>query len=128
MTYAGLISKYVWLADTIRRFQPIGLDEIRGRYERKWGAELSERTFHRHRNAIQDIFGISVSYDIPSKGYRIEGGAGSVGEWVLDSLSVGAMFAGRRTCATASCWRMSHRGGTSWSRFLRPCARAGLWS
>lgn len=94
MTCAGLISKYVWLVDTIRRFQPIGLDEIRSRYERRWGTELSERSFHRHRNAIQDIFGISVVYSASPKGYCIESGEGSVGEWILDSLSVGAMFAG----------------------------------
>ncbi len=94
MTYAGLISKYVWLVDTIRRFQPIGLDEIRSRYERKWGAELSERTFHRHRNAIEDIFGISVSYVASQRGYSVESGDGAVGEWILDSLSVGAVFVG----------------------------------
>lgn len=84
----------MWLVDTIRRFQPIGLDKIRGRYGRRWGTELSERSFHRHRNAIQDIFGISVVYSASSKGYCIENGEGAVGEWILDSLSVGAVFAG----------------------------------
>lgn len=65
-TSVRLIRRYVWLIDTIRRAGQITLEEI----NRKWQEErllryedekeLPERTFHRHRQAIADIFGIDI--------------------------------------------------------------------
>lgn len=65
-TSVRLIRRYVWLIDTIRRAGQITLEEI----NRKWQeertlrleneTELPERTFHRHRQAIADIFGIDI--------------------------------------------------------------------
>lgn len=65
-TSVRLIRRYVWLIDTIRRAGQISLEEI----NRKWMEErtlrletedkMPERTFHRHRQAIADIFGIDI--------------------------------------------------------------------
>lgn len=65
-TSVRLIRRYVWLVDTIRRAGNVTLEEI----NRKWMEErtlrleserdLPERTFHRHRQAIADIFGIDI--------------------------------------------------------------------
>ena len=65
-TSVRLIRRYVWLIDTIRRAGHITFEEI----NRKWMNErtlrleheddLPERTFHRHRQAIADIFGIDI--------------------------------------------------------------------
>lgn len=65
-TSVRVIRRYVWLIDTIRRAGNITLEEI----NRKWMAErtlrlesegkIPERTFHRHRLAIADIFGIDI--------------------------------------------------------------------
>lgn len=65
-TSVRLIRRYVWLIDTIRRAGNITLEEI----NQKWMEERSlrlesegyipERTFHRHRLAIADIFGIDI--------------------------------------------------------------------
>lgn len=65
-TSVRLIRRYVWLIDTIRRAGQITLEEI----NRKWMDErtlrleheedIPERTFHRHRQAIADIFGIDI--------------------------------------------------------------------
>lgn len=65
-TSVRLIRRYVWLIDTIRRAGHITFEEI----NRKWMNErtlrleheddLPERTFHRHRQAIADIFGIEI--------------------------------------------------------------------
>lgn len=65
-TSVRLIRRYVWLVDTIRRAGNITLEEI----NRKWMEERTlrlesekdfpERTFHRHRRAITDIFGIEI--------------------------------------------------------------------
>lgn len=67
-TSVRLIRRYVWLIDIIRRAGRITLEEI----SNKWlhsalnnGNEkgLPERTFHRHREAIADIFGINIHCD-----------------------------------------------------------------
>lgn len=65
-TSVRLIRRYVWLIDTIRRAGHITLEEI----NQKWmdertlrmehEEEIPERTFHRHRQAIADIFGIDI--------------------------------------------------------------------
>lgn len=65
-TSVRLIRRYVWLIDTIRQARNITLEEI----NHKWLAErtlrledegeIPERTFHRHRQAIADIFGIDI--------------------------------------------------------------------
>ncbi len=65
-TSVRLIRRYVWLIDTIRQAKRITLEEI----NRKWmeektlrledEGEIPERTFHRHRQAIADIFGIDI--------------------------------------------------------------------
>lgn len=68
-TSTRLIRRYVWLIDTIRRARKITLEEI----NQKWIDERSlrlknekkipERTFHRHRQAIADLFGIDILCD-----------------------------------------------------------------
>ncbi|MDE6693701.1 MAG: WYL domain-containing protein, partial [Muribaculaceae bacterium] len=65
-TSVRLIRRYAWLIDTIRQAKCITLEEI----NRKWmeekslrledEGEIPERTFHRHRQAIADIFGIDI--------------------------------------------------------------------
>lgn len=65
-TSVRLIRRYVWLIDTVRRAGHITLDEINRRWldERSLRLEdegpIPERTFHRHRQAIADLFGIDI--------------------------------------------------------------------
>lgn len=64
-----LIRRYVWLIDTIRNAGKATLEEI----NRKWleerslrleeEGEIPARTFHRHRQAVADIFGIDIVCD-----------------------------------------------------------------
>lgn len=68
-TSVRLIRRYVWLIDTIRRARRITLDEI----NQKWlderslrlenEGEIPERTFHRHRQAIADLFDVEILCD-----------------------------------------------------------------
>ena len=65
-TSIRLIRRYVWLVDTIRRAGSITLQDI----NRKWAYntslnidnedEIPERTFHRHRDAIAELFDIEI--------------------------------------------------------------------
>ena len=65
-TSIRLIRRYVWLVDTIRRAGSISLQDL----NRKWAYntslnidnedEIPERTFHRHREAIAELFDIEI--------------------------------------------------------------------
>ncbi|MBR4366697.1 MAG: WYL domain-containing protein, partial [Bacteroidaceae bacterium] len=55
--------EYIWLLNTIRRARKITFDEINEKWvetDMSGGVELANATFHRHKDAIQDIFGIFI--------------------------------------------------------------------
>ena len=67
--------RYVWLLNVINDYGPISFKEI----SRRWAVSqvntygesyLPERTFHNHRVAIQETFGIEIKCD-RSQGYYI---------------------------------------------------------
>lgn len=92
-------NRYVWLIETIHRYGHITLKDI----SRKWehsalnddGEPLAERTFHNHRLAIEESFGIELRCD-RSLGYYIANpddiGDGGVREWLLESISLNNML------------------------------------
>lgn len=66
MAHSELFARYIWLADLIYRHDGITRKEI----NRRWSQcadnydheeELTERSFHRHKQAIQDLFGITIA-------------------------------------------------------------------
>jgi len=84
-TSIRLIRRYVWLVDVIRRAGRITLEELNSRWldnttlNPDHDDEIPERTFHRHREAIADLFGIDILCD------RSNGNAYYIGnEDVLD--------------------------------------------
>ena len=88
--------RYVWLIDTIHRHGHISKKEIdelwyRSPLNEKRNRELPERTFHNHREAILDTFGIEIRCD-RSLGYYIANGddleGNGIRRWLLDSLSM----------------------------------------
>ena len=67
-TSVRLIRRYVWLVETIRRAGRISLEDINGKWIKsslhdEKEVNLPERTFHRHRDAIADLFGIEILCD-----------------------------------------------------------------
>ena len=88
--------RYVWLIDTVNRYGHISKKEIdemwyRSSLNEKRDKELPERTFHNHRAAILDTFGIEIKYD-RSLGYYIANSddveSDGIRRWLLDSLSM----------------------------------------
>ena len=61
---AMLFNRYVWLVDTIYRAGRITFEEINERWRRsslnETGEELPLKTFHNHKNAIQQMFDINI--------------------------------------------------------------------
>jgi len=68
-TSIRLIRRYVWLVDVIRRAGRITLEELNSRWldnttlNPDHDDEIPERTFHRHREAIAELFGIEILCD-----------------------------------------------------------------
>lgn len=88
--------RYVWLIDVINRHGHISFKDIsylwsRSRLNTVGENYLPERTFHNHREAIFDTFGIEIKCD-RSLGYYIANSddleAGSIRQWLLESLSM----------------------------------------
>ena len=89
-------NRYVWLIDTINRRGPISREEISYLWSHSPTNTLGEnylpeRTFHNHREAILETFGIEIKCD-RSTGYYIAKGADEevdgVRKWLLESLSM----------------------------------------
>ena len=88
--------EYIWLLNTIRKARKISLADI----NRKWiqtdmsgGEKMARSTFNRHKDAIEDIFGLYIDCDLQD-GYKYFIGNESVlhedsmQNWMLSTLSV----------------------------------------
>lgn len=81
MKIPALFKEYIWLVRTIYRARRISLVELNERWvetDMSGGVEMARTTFNRHKDAIQDIFGI---YIVRPQGplpllYRQSGSAG----------------------------------------------------
>ena len=96
MTAYTKFKEYIWLVNTIYHAKNITLAEINRRWmqtEMSGGMEMARATFNRHKNAIEDIFGIYIECD-RQNGYRYHIGndhvlrEDSVQNWMLSTLSV----------------------------------------
>ena len=66
MTVPSLFKEYIWLVNTIKRARRISFAEIQEKWldtEMSGGVEFARSTFNRHKDAIQDIFGINIDCD-----------------------------------------------------------------
>ena len=100
-----IFREYIWLVNTIHRFGRISLEDI----NREWlrtdmseGIHMARSTFNRHKNAIEDIFGVIIECD-RTDGYKYYIGNSEVLEedtiqnWMLSTLSVNNLLAESRS-------------------------------
>ena len=100
-----IFREYIWLVNTIHRFGRISLEDI----NREWlrtdmseGIQMARSTFNRHKNAIEDIFGVIIECD-RTDGYKYYIGNSEVLEedtiqnWMLSTLSVNNLLAESRS-------------------------------
>ena len=96
MRIPAKFKEYIWLVNTIRTARRISFAEINERWletEMSEGIELARSTFNRHKDAIEDIFGIYIDCD-RQNGYKYFIGndyvlrEDSVQNWMLSTLSV----------------------------------------
>ena len=91
-----LFKKYIWLVNTIFHTGGISLQDLNRRWkqtEMSGGEPLSRTTFNRHKDAIEDMFGIIIECDLDD-GYKYYVAnpevlrQHTVQNWVLTTLSV----------------------------------------
>lgn len=89
-----LFKQYVWLVDTIHRAGRITLREINERWlrtEMSEGIPYSRTTFRRHRQEVEDMFGIIIDCDGENQYYIDDSSmlnTDSVTQWMLGTLAV----------------------------------------
>ena len=96
MTVPSLFKEYIWLVNTIKRARRISFAEIQEKWldtEMSGGVEFARSTFNRHKDAIQDIFGINIDCDCKG-GYRYYIAnekvlrEDTVQNWIVSTMSV----------------------------------------
>lgn len=101
MKTQAVFRQYIWLLNTISKAGKISLEEINQRWlqtEMSEGVEIARRTFIRHRNAIEEMFGIFIDCD-RNDGFRYFIGnpedlqTASIQRWMVNSLSTSSMLA-----------------------------------
>lgn len=91
-----LFNRYIWLVDLIYSAGHITRDEIDRRWSRsslnyEHESQIPERTFHRYKDAIQEMFRIDICYS-KSDGYYIANSSDiqrdELRKWLISTLAV----------------------------------------
>ena len=101
MRHKDLFKTYIWLIETIHRFGALTLSELGDLWIKSSiseGVPMSRTSFNRHREEIEDIFGIKIvcSRSIGNK-YSIENisamDSNSVESWMANTISINNILA-----------------------------------
>lgn len=109
MTVYTKFKEYIWLVNTIYHARSITLAEINEKWlqsEMSEGIPLSRTTFHRHRIAIEEIFGLFIECNKKNGNKYYIGNdyvlrEDSVQNWMLSTLNVSNML--------GECLSLNHR-------------------
>lgn len=100
-----LFNRYIWLADTLRRYGRITrseLDECWRHSPFSDGRPLPRRTFHNYREATERMFNISIKCDPQTFEYYIDDNSGrgsDVAEWLLNAAATNEILTKSRDVA-----------------------------
>lgn len=99
---ANLFNRYIWLVDQIYSSGGISREEINRRWSRsnlneRHEISIPERTFHRHKEAIKELFGIDIACDRSGDAlYRIIDSEdlkqNEMKSWLLNTFAVNNLF------------------------------------
>lgn len=92
----NLLNKYIWFVETIHRSRHITYEELNAKWrdcELSEGMDLPQRTFHKWRNAVEEMFGLII--DCERKGgyhYYIANAEelkeGNIRNWLINTFSI----------------------------------------
>lgn len=97
---ASLIFKqYIWMIETFRRCGPLSLNDFNRLWERcslSQGREMPRSTFNYNREAIEELFGITIACDKRDYVYYIRNmgdlRGDSLQRWLMETLSIGTLL------------------------------------
>ncbi|MDE5786312.1 MAG: WYL domain-containing protein [Duncaniella sp.] len=98
----NLLGRYIWLIDTIVRYGSITrerLNELWMRSRFSDGSPMPRRTFYTYRQAIEELFNITIECNPATYEYSIRGSGahdGSVTDWLLNSATISDVLSGVR--------------------------------
>ncbi|MDE6485615.1 MAG: WYL domain-containing protein [Duncaniella sp.] len=98
----NLLGRYIWLIDTIVRYGSITrerLNELWMRSRFSDGSPLPRRTFYTYRQAIEELFNVTIECNPATYEYSIRGAGahdGSVTDWMLNSATISDVLSGVR--------------------------------
>ncbi|MCM1520854.1 MAG: WYL domain-containing protein [Lachnoclostridium sp.] len=100
----NLLSRYIWLIDTINRYGRITRDRLNALWLKSPhsdGNPLPRRTLYNYRNAIEELFNISIVSDPKTFEYYIASdnrgeNDKSLTDWLLNSATVSNVIGGLR--------------------------------
>ena len=96
----NLLGRYLWIIDTIRRFGSIRRDTLNDLWMRSPhsdGEPLARRTFYNYRNAIEELFSISIQCNKATYEYYIDtcdDHREGVTDWLLNTFATGDALSG----------------------------------
>ncbi len=97
---ANPVKRYFWLVDTIYRHAPISFKEIAERWKQSSlydNKEFAIRTFHNHREAVEELFLIRIKCDERTNKYYIEKQSelaqNGISSWLLNTFSMSNILA-----------------------------------
>lgn len=103
-----LLNRYIWIVDTIKRFGRISRKEL----DRCWAnspysngeTRIPRRTFYNYRQAIEELFSVTILCDPVTYEYYIEEEPGSAGEqitnWLLNASATSNVLQSSREIAS----------------------------
>ena len=93
-------NRYIWLLNTLLQHKQLSYEEIGALWRESClgnGAPLPLRTFHQHKNAVEELFGIEIKCN-PSNGYKYYISTpdtlknDSIRKWLLNSFTLSNMI------------------------------------
>lgn len=95
----NLISRYIWLIDTLRTHGPVSRERINELWSRSSVGDdmpLPERTFYHYRRAVEEIFKIEIACNSRGEYYIVKDETehdGGLTDWLLDSFAINNLLA-----------------------------------
>ena len=93
-------NRYIWLLNTLLQHKQLAYEEINALWKESClgsGAPLPLRTFHQHKSAVEELFGIEIKCN-PSNGYKYYISTpdtlknDSIRKWLLNSFTLSNMI------------------------------------
>ena len=93
-------NRYIWLLNTLLQHKQLSFEEINALWKESClgnGTPLPLRTFHQHKNAVEELFGIEIKCN-PSNGYKYYISTpdtlknDSIRKWLLNSFTLSNMI------------------------------------